>query len=95
VLQDARPRGKVEKLYRFLYLSHFAYGKLRGKSYNPNAEGVEARTVDRIEQHRDRLRAAKIRHADYAELVKEFDGKDTFFLDPPYPGHDVEIGEDT
>lgn len=95
-LQDARPRGKVEKLYRFLYLSHFAYGKLRGKSYNPNAEGVEARTVDRIEQHRDRLRAAKIRHADYAELVKEFDGKDTFFfLDPPYPGHDVEIGEDT
>jgi DNA adenine methylase len=95
-LQDARPRSKVEKLYRFLYLSHFAYGKLRGKSYNPNAEGVEARTIDRIEQHRDRLRTAKVRHAHYAELVKEFDGKDTFlFLDPPYPGHDVEVGEDT
>jgi DNA adenine methylase len=95
-LQEARPRSKVEKLYRFLYLSHFAYGKLRGKSYNPNAEGVEARTIDRIEQHRDRVRAAKIRHAHYADLVKEFDGKDTFFfLDPPYPGHDVEIGEDT
>jgi DNA adenine methylase len=28
--------------------------------------------------------------------VKEFDGPDTFFyLDPPYPGHNVEIGEDT
>ncbi|MBI3184627.1 MAG: DNA adenine methylase [Myxococcales bacterium] len=94
-LQEARPRNKVEKLYRFLYLSHFSYGKLRGKSYNPNAEGVEARTIDRIELHRDRLRAAKVRHAHYAELVKEFDGKDTFFfLDPPYPGHDVEIGED-
>jgi hypothetical protein len=23
-----------------------AYGKLRGKSYNPNAEGIEARTID-------------------------------------------------
>lgn len=94
-LIDARPRSKVEKLYRFLYLSHFSYGKLRGKSYNPNADGVEARTIDRIEQHRDRLRAITVRHAHYAELVKQFDGPDTFFfLDPPYPGHNVEVGED-
>lgn len=95
-LVDARPRSKVEKLYRFLYLSHFSYGKLRGKSYNHNADGVEARTIERIELHRDRIRAATVRHAHYADLVKEFDGKDTFFfLDPPYPGHNVEIGEDT
>lgn len=95
-LIDARPRSKVEKLYRFLYLSHFSYGKLRGKSFNPNADGVEARTIERIEQHRDRIRAATVRHAHYADLVKEFDGPDTFFfLDPPYPGHNVEVGEDT
>ncbi len=95
-LLEARPRSKVEKLYRFLYLAHFSYGKLRGKSFNPNAEGVEARTLERIDQHRHRLRATKIRHAHYADLVREFDGKDTFFfLDPPYPGHNVSIGEDT
>lgn len=95
-LIEARPRSKVEKLYRFLYLSHFSYGKLRGKSFNPNADGVEARTIERIEQHRERLRAATVRHAHYADLVKEFDGPDTFFfLDPPYPGHNVEVGEDT
>ena len=95
-LIDARPRSKVEKLYRFLYLSHFSYGKMRGKSFNPNADGVEARTIERIEQYRDRVRAATVRHAHYADLVKEFDGKDTFFfLDPPYPGHNVEVGEDT
>ncbi len=95
-LIDARPRNKVEKLYRFLYLSHFSYGKLRGKSYNHNADGVEARTIERIELHRDRIRAATVRHAHYADLVKEFDGKDTFFfLDPPYPGHNVDVGEDT
>jgi hypothetical protein len=41
--REAKPKSKVEKLYRFLYLSHFAYGKLRGKSYNPNAEGIAAR----------------------------------------------------
>jgi site-specific DNA-adenine methylase len=94
-MQQTSPRGKLEKLYRFLYLSHFAYGKLRGKSYNPNAEGIAARTIDRIEKHRDRLRNVTVRSAHYAEVVKEFDGKDTFFfLDPPYPGHNVEVGED-
>jgi site-specific DNA-adenine methylase len=94
-MQEAKPRTKAEKLYRFLYLSHFAYGKLRGKSYNPNAEGIAARTIDRIEKHRDRLRNVTVRSAHYADVVKEFDGKDTFFfLDPPYPGHNVDVGED-
>jgi len=95
-LLEEGPKTKVEKLYRFLYLSHFSYGKMRGKSFNPNADGIEATTIARIEKHRERLRRAKFRHAHYAELVKEFDGKDTFFfLDPPYPGHNVEVGEDT
>jgi site-specific DNA-adenine methylase len=94
-MQEAKPRSKIEKLYRFLYLSHFAYGALRGRSYNPADEGVEARTIARIEKHRDRLRRITVRSAHYADVVKEFDGKDTFFfLDPPYPGHNVEVGED-
>lgn len=92
---DSSPRGKVEKLYKFLYLSHFSYGKLRGKSFNPNADGVEATTIRRIEKFQERLRPAIVRHAHYADLVKEFDGKETFFfLDPPYPGHNVDVGED-
>lgn len=94
-LIDARPRSRAEKLYRFLYLSHFSYGKLRGKSFNPNADGVEATTIGRIEKFGERVRKAEVRHAHYADVVKEFDGKDTFFyLDPPYPGHNVEVGED-
>lgn len=94
-MQEAKPRSKIEKLYRFLYLSHFAYGKLRGKSYNPNAEGIAARTIARIEKYRDRLRGVSVRSGHYADVVKEFDGKNSFFfLDPPYPGHNVEVGED-
>lgn len=89
------PRSKVEKLYKFLYLSHFSYGKLRGKSFNHNADGVTATTIKRIETFQERLRPAIVRHSHYAALVKEFDGKDTFFfLDPPYPGHNVDVGED-
>lgn len=92
---NSSPRGKVEKLYKFLYLSHFSYGKLRGRSFNHNAAGVEATTIKRIETFQERLRPAIVRHAHYAALVKEFDGKDTFFfLDPPYPGHNVDVGED-
>ncbi len=94
-LIEARPQSKVGRLYQFLYLSHFSYGKLRGKSFNPGADGVEARTLDRIDEFANRLKNATIRHAHYAEVVKEFDGKETFFyLDPPYPGHNVDIGED-
>jgi DNA adenine methylase len=48
-MQEARPKSKLEKLYRFLYLSHFAYGALRGRSYNAADEGVAARTIARIE----------------------------------------------
>jgi DNA adenine methylase len=93
-LKEARPRSKVEKLYRFLYLSHFAYGKFRGRGYNPHADGVEAQTVSRIEKFRERLRGVQIKAAHYVEVVKEFDSKDTFFfLDPPYRGSDVLIGE--
>lgn len=95
-LQEASPRGKAEKLYRFLYLSHFAYGKLRGKSYNHNAEGIEARTMERLDKFRERLKNVTVRSGHYADVVKEFDGKDTFFfLDPPYPGYDVDVGEGT
>jgi len=94
-LKKAKPSGKVDKLHRFLYLSHFAYGALRGKSYDHHADGIEARTIKRIEKHRDRLRGVKVRSGHYVDTVKEFDGKDAFFfLDPPYPGHNVQVGED-
>lgn len=93
-LLKSNPKSKLEKLYRFLYLSHFSYGKLRVRGFNPNKEGVEAQTIDRIEKFRGRLKGVKVRSSHYAEVVKEFDGKDTFFfLDPPYPGHNVHVGE--
>jgi site-specific DNA-adenine methylase len=94
-LKKAKPSGKVDMLHRFIYLSHFAYGAMRGKSYNAAKEGIDAHTIKRIEKHRDRLRGVKVRSGHYVDTMKEFDGKDTFFfLDPPYPGHNVQVGED-
>nr|WP_233601245.1 MULTISPECIES: hypothetical protein [Corallococcus] len=31
-LFDAKPQGDVARLHRFLYLTHFNYGRLRGRS---------------------------------------------------------------
>jgi len=94
-LIDASPRDDLGWLHRFLYLTHFSYGKMRGKSFSPSVDGVEAKTVDRIEQFAPRLRGVKIYGGDYRPVVEEYDGKDTVhFLDPPYFGYNVDVGED-
>ncbi|RKH04380.1 XkdF-like putative serine protease domain-containing protein [Corallococcus carmarthensis] len=93
-LFDSKPKGDVERLHRFLYLTHFSYGKLRGRSVSPNSMGVEAKTLARIEQHAPRLKRVKVYSGDYEKVVRKYDGKDTvLFLDPPYPGYNVDVGE--
>ncbi|MFP2956554.1 XkdF-like putative serine protease domain-containing protein [Myxococcus sp. 1LA] len=93
-LFDAKPKGDVERLHRFLYLTHFSYGKLRGRSFSPNGAGVAAKTLARIEQFAPRLKRVKVYGGDYEKVVRKYDGKDTvLFLDPPYPGYNVDVGE--
>ncbi|MBK7537553.1 MAG: DNA adenine methylase [Myxococcales bacterium] len=93
-LLDVEPQDNVERLHRFLYLTHFSYGKMRGRSFSPSVVGVEAKTIKRIEQFAPRLRNVKVYGGDYERVVRQYDSKDTaFFLDPPYPGYNVEVGE--
>jgi len=93
-LLDEQPSDDVERLHRFLYLTHFSYGKMRGRSYSPSVDGVEARTIARIEQFGPRLKRVKVYGGDYEKVVRKYDSKDTvFFLDPPYPGYNVDVGE--
>jgi len=89
------PKDAVGWLHHFLYVTHFSYGKMRGKSFSPSGQGVLAKTVDRIEAYAPRLQHVKIFSGDYKKVVEEFDGKDTVhFLDPPYAGYNVDVGED-
>jgi site-specific DNA-adenine methylase len=93
-LLDAEPEDDVERLHRFLYLTHFSYGKMRGRSFSPSVIGVEAKTIQRIEQYAPRLERVKVYGGDYEKVVRKYDAKDTvFFLDPPYPGYNVDVGE--
>ena len=93
-LLDVEPEDDVERLHRFLYLTHFSYGKMRGKSFSPTVVGVEATTIKRIEKFAPRLKKVKVYGGDYEKVVRKYDSKDTvFFLDPPYPGYNVDVGE--
>jgi len=93
-LIDATPRDDVGWLHRFLYLTHFSYGKMRGKSFSPSVKGVEAKTIDRIEKFAPRLKRVQVFGGDYRKVVEKFDGKDAVhFLDPPYFGYNVDVGE--
>lgn len=93
-LIDETPRDDAAWLHRFLYLTHFSYGKMRGKSFSPSVRGVEAKTIDRIEKFAPRLKRVRVFGGDYRKVVEKFDGKDTVhFLDPPYFGYNVDVGE--
>jgi DNA adenine methylase len=93
-LIDETPRDDATWLHRFLYLTHFSYGKMRGKSFSPSVVGVEAKTIARIEKFAPRLKRVRVFGGDYRKVVEKFDGKDTVhFLDPPYFGYNVDVGE--
>ena len=67
---------------------------MRGKSFSPTVVGVEATTIKRIEKFAPRLKKVKVYGGDYEKVVRKYDSKDTvFFLDPPYPGYNVDVGE--
>lgn len=88
------PRDDVGWLHRFLYLTHFSYGKMRGTSFSPAIRGVEAKTIARLERDAPRLKSVRVFSGDYRKVVEQFDGKDTVhFLDPPYSGYNVNVGE--
>ena len=93
-LKGENPTGDLAKLHRFLYLSHFAYGKIRGKSFSPSTAGIEANTPARVAKFAPRLKGVHVSSGDYEPVVRKFDGKDTVhFLDPPYAGYNVAVGE--
>ena len=93
-LKGENPTSDVAKLHRFLYLSHFAYGKLRGKSFSPSQAGIEAGTPGRVAKFAPRLKGVHVFNGDYEPVVRKFDGKDSLhFLDPPYAGYNVAVGE--
>jgi len=93
-LKDSKPDSDLAKLHRFLYLSHFAYGNLRGKSFNARRSGTLSTGAARVAKFAPRLRDVHVSSGDYEPVVRKYDGKDAVhFLDPPYSGYSADVGE--
>jgi len=94
-LLDSSPEDEIDRFYRFAYLAHFSFNKLRRGTMPDKHIGVEARFIDRLEKFAPRLKQVIVRSADYEDVLDEFDAPDAFFfLDPPYPGYEAEVGHD-
>ena len=92
-LRDSAPTDRLERLYKFLYLARFSFGK-RHKNFDYDSAGKTAQIVKRLEKFQPRYKNATINVADYESTVGKYDGKDSFhFLDPPYAGYHNDLGE--
>lgn len=92
-----RPEDPIERAGRFFYLRHSQFAS----KYDDVSGWSSSRVRNEATKFRDgseellalteRLRAVQIEHRDFAQLLSEYDGEDSFFyLDPPYvaPHHD-------
>jgi DNA adenine methylase len=94
MLRDLRPTRKVDRLYRFLYLSYFSFGGLPEKGYGswsaPRTRDP-GRLRNRLYAVRERIKEVEIVQGDALEHIPRLDGRDTFFyLDPPFLGVEAE-----
>lgn len=93
-LLKSEPQGRVDRLYKFMYVSIFSYGHKWGAGFNPGAEGQVTGLAKRIPAANDRMRGVIVRNGSYIPLMQQFDGpRSFFFLDPPYAGTNVSVGE--
>lgn len=94
-LLESKPEDDVERFYRFAYLALLSFNKIRRGTMPEKNVGVASRFPDRLEKFAPRLKDVIVRCADYEDVLDEFDAPDTFFfLDPPYPGYEAEVGHD-
>ncbi|HOX21954.1 MAG TPA: DNA adenine methylase [Elusimicrobiales bacterium] len=85
-LKAMKPETDRDRFYKAFYLTRSSYGKMRGGSFNPANEGVKIDFEKTIERAQARLRNVAVSNKDYLQVLKDYDGPDTFFyMDPPYP----------
>ncbi|KXH75416.1 MAG: hypothetical protein AM326_03430 [Candidatus Thorarchaeota archaeon SMTZ-45] len=94
-LKKESPKGDVERLYRFLYISSFAYGSDHKGGFGYYKKGRDVSTLlARFESVCSRLQGVKIESGDYQKVVEKYDSKETlFYFDPPYVGYNATLGE--
>lgn len=80
IFKEAKPYSDLDRCIRDIILSKHSFMLNRLNYGNPNGRNRTDYSV-----YQDRLRNTIIRNEDALEIIKEYDGENTFFyLDPPY-----------
>ena len=90
------PKTLADRFYKFAYKRYamFFRNETRITAIDPAKAGKKPTLIDKLEQTSERLKGVKVHNSSYADMVKAYDGKDTFFyFDPPYPRIAQEVGE--
>lgn len=84
-IRKMTPKSDIDRFYKNFYLTRASHHSSRVGSINPLRVGqtIDLATIDAV---KERLKKVAIHNKDYKDILKEYDGPDTFFyLDPPYP----------
>lgn len=81
--------SRPERFYRITMLKAYSdAGEMT--SYDDRKDGHTLKILDRVPLCHERLKDVVILNQDYKEVIKKYDGPNTFFyLDPPYPKADM------
>lgn len=85
-LKESKPKGKVEKFHRWLYLRCLSHGA-EGKTVNPSPKSnyTLKNVLARLGSCKERLAGVSLLSQDWRKTVREQDGKNVvIYLDPPY-----------
>ena len=85
-LKKLKPENDRDRFYKAYYLTRSSYGKMRGRNFNQANSGVRINFPDNIIRAQERLKNVAVSNKDYLQVLREYDGDETFFyIDPPYP----------
>jgi len=87
-LKNAKPSGRLERFYRFIYLQYYSFG---GNRMSTSAEGARPKDnlihrINSLVPAHDRLKGVHIYSQDFRTMIGRYNSPSTFFyFDPPYP----------
>lgn len=92
---EETPKNPVDRFYRFIYIALNCFRKIGERpqrwTFAPSREGNKLSIIKSLPRFKERLAKVKIHNLDFDEMIQKYDSEDTFFfLDPPYPGADVD-----
>ena len=84
--KSVKPKNDVERMFNYLYDLRGSFSMSR-RTYRPYVENESIKPkMDNYWNVKERLQGITILCDSYENVIKKYDGKDTFyFLDPPYP----------